>query len=167
MVLLFAFFDEFGSFLKIFLWIALPLIIVSLLVTTIFHYSQKKKNALKAEENPELPMHETVDISLVSRLQKEVLHYKKRIRELQHALTFVKEVIPPETLKTRINSLHDEISALKTTPVPQVDFQLGTDNTVVVDSGVYQGGDDVRKCFFARQSGFIRYGTRYLGSISS
>jgi chromosome segregation ATPase len=140
MVLLLAFFDEFGSFLKIFLWIALPLIIVSLLVTTIFHYSQKKKNALKGEENPELPVHETVDISLVSRLQKEVLHYKRRIKELQHALTFAKEVIPPESLKTRINSLHDEVSALIINQVPQVDLQTGTDSVVVGDPGVFQGG---------------------------
>ena len=139
MVLLLAFFDEFGSFLKIFLWIALPLIIVSLLVTTIFHYSQKKKNALKAEENPELPGHDTVDISLVSRLQKEVLHYKRRIKELQHALTFAKEVIPPESLKTRINSLHEEVSALKMPPVPPVDFQSGTDSSSAVDISIYPG----------------------------
>jgi len=139
MVLLLAFFDEFGSFLKIFLWIALPLIIVSLLVTTIFHYSQKKKNALRGEEHSELPVHGTVDISLVSRLQKEVFHYKRRIKELQHALTFAKEVIPPESLKTRINSLHDEVSALKTNPVPQDDYLSVTDNTTIVGSGGFDG----------------------------
>ena len=134
MVLLLAFFDEFASFLKIFLWIALPLIIVSLLVTTIFHYSQKKKNALRGEEDPELPVNGMVDISLVSRLQKEVLHYKKRIKELQHALTFAKEVIPAESLKKRISSLHDEVSALKFTPEGQVGLQSDT-NVKVADTG--------------------------------
>jgi cbb3-type cytochrome oxidase subunit 3 len=112
MVLLLASFDEFTLFLKIVLWIALPLIIVSFIVTTIFHYRQKKKNALRAADNPELQLNQDVDISLVSRLQKEVLHYKKRIKELQHALTFAKEVIPPESLNLRVASLHEEVSLL-------------------------------------------------------
>ena len=85
-------------------------------------------------------MNEVVDISLVSRLQKEVLHYKRRIKELQHALTFAKEVIPPESLKTRINTLHEEVSALKITPDPQVDFQLGTDKAVWLKIGYFPGG---------------------------
>ncbi|HTE25744.1 hypothetical protein [Flavitalea sp.] len=140
MVLLLAFFDEFTLFLKIVLWIAVPLIIVSFLVTTIFHYRQKKKNALKADENPELPVNEVVDISLVSRLQKEVLHYKRRIKELQHALTFAKEVIPPESLKTRMSSLHNEVSALEITPGSQVDFQLAANG---VNGGGYFPGEAV------------------------
>ena len=112
MVLLLASFDEFTLFLKIVLWIAVPLIIISFIVTTIFHYRQKKKNALRRLENPDLPVDQVVDISLVSRLQKEVLHYKKRIRELQHALTFAKEVIPPESLNLRVAALNDEVSTL-------------------------------------------------------
>jgi predicted nucleic acid-binding Zn-ribbon protein len=116
MVFLLASFDEFTLFLKIVLWIAVPLIIVSFLVTTFLHYRQKKKNALRSAEDPEFLLNPEVDISLVSRLQKEVLHYKRRIKELQHALTFAKEVIPPETLNSRVASLHEEVEALNTSP---------------------------------------------------
>ena len=119
MILLLASFDEFTLFLKIVMWIAVPLIIVSFVVTTLFHYRQKKKNALKGDETPELPSNQVVDISLVSRLQKEVVHYKKRIKELQHALHFAKEVIPPETLQARVSSLQTEVSALDINAVPE------------------------------------------------
>jgi hypothetical protein len=97
MAFLLASFYEFTLFLKIVLWIAIPLIIVSFVIATILHYRQKKKNALRAEQHPEVS--DEVDISLVSRLQKEVVHYRRRIRELQHALSFAKDV-PPEALKS-------------------------------------------------------------------
>lgn len=90
MVILLASFHEFALFLKIVLWIAVPLILVSLAVTTILHYRQKKKNALLSVEHPELPPVPEVDSSIVAKLQKEVNHYKRRIRELQHALSFAK-----------------------------------------------------------------------------
>ncbi len=100
MVILLASFHEFALFLKIVLWIAVPLVLVSLVVTTILHYRQKKKNALISDEHPEVPPVAEVDISLVAKLQKEVHHYKRRIRDLQQALTFAKDpgeiaVAPP------------------------------------------------------------------------
>ena len=94
MVFLLASFYEFTLFLKIVLWIAVPLIIVSFVVTTILHYRQKRKNAANAALHPEIPATEVLDISLVSRLQKEVLHYRRRIKELQHALSFAKNAAP-------------------------------------------------------------------------
>ena len=101
MVILLASFHEFALFLKIVLWIAVPLILVSLAVTTILHYRQKKKNALISADHPEVPPVPEVDSSIVAKLQKEVNHYKRRIRELQHALTFAKSdpdqpvIVPP------------------------------------------------------------------------
>jgi len=93
MVLLLASFHEFKLFLQIVLWIAVPLIVISFVVTTIFHYRQKKKNALLGEHS-ELTAAQVVDISIVSRLQRELLHYKKRIKDLQNALSFVKAEVP-------------------------------------------------------------------------
>ena len=72
----------------------MPLIIISFVVTTIFHYRQKKKNALLGDEHSELTAAQVVDISIVSRLQRELLHYKRRIKDLQNALSFVKAEVP-------------------------------------------------------------------------
>jgi DNA repair exonuclease SbcCD ATPase subunit len=93
MVLLLASFQEFTLFLQIVLWIAVPLIVVSFVVTTIFHYRQKKKNALLTEDHPDREAGHA-DGSIVSRLQKEVVYYRKKIKELQNALTFVKQEVP-------------------------------------------------------------------------
>jgi DNA repair exonuclease SbcCD ATPase subunit len=89
MLLLLASLYEFTLFLKIVLWIAVPLIIISLVITTFVHYRQKKKNAANAEQPiSDMPAHEVA----VSRLQKEVLHYKRLIKELQHTLGFARDV---------------------------------------------------------------------------
>jgi hypothetical protein len=113
MVILLASFHEFTLFLKIVLWIAIPLITVSFIVTTILHYRQKKKNALLAEQHPELPLTGPVDISLVSRLQREVLFYRKKIKELQHALTFAKAAAPVDNVKAPFVAPIIEAGSLK------------------------------------------------------
>jgi hypothetical protein len=121
MVLLLASFHEFKLFLQIVLWIAVPLIVISFVVTTIFHYRQKKKNALLGEHS-ELTAAQVVDISIVSRLQRELLHYKKRIKDLQNALSFVKAEVPMAPSVTDLQPMPDikdiSLSEIVTPPPP-------------------------------------------------
>ncbi|RYF99811.1 MAG: hypothetical protein EOO02_16185 [Chitinophagaceae bacterium] len=97
MVLLLASLQEIKLFLKIVLWIAVPLITISFLITTILHYRQKKRNALRGDTMPELEEGDG-DKSIVSRLQREVSYYRKRIGELQHVLSFAKDEVPKAPL---------------------------------------------------------------------
>lgn len=95
MFLLFATLQEFTLFLKIVLWIAVPVTIIALLITTILHYRRKKRNRDTVLPYPQyetdLPVSLTGDavpdwlasadpenISLLKKYEREIRYFKEK-----------------------------------------------------------------------------------------
>lgn len=95
MFLLFATLQEFTLFLQIVLWIAVPVTIIALLITTILHYRRKKKNRdtilpypehgndlsvpLTGDEVPDwLASANPENISLLKKYEREIRYFKEK-----------------------------------------------------------------------------------------